>query len=73
MRWRLFLEEYNPVLVYIQVSENIAADALSRLDIVYTNNPIKPNISSFAEHFFRKRVCSLSSYLQNYYAMSTKR
>ena len=29
----------------------IAVDALSRLDIVDTNNPIKPNMSSLAGHF----------------------
>ena len=46
MRWRLFLEEYNPELIYIQGSKIVAADALSRLDIVDTNNPIKPNMSS---------------------------
>ena len=33
----------------------MAADALSRLDIVDSNNPIKPNISSLAEHFFLEK------------------
>ena len=51
MRWRLILEEYNPELIYIQGSKNIAADVLSRLDIVDTNNPIKPKMSSLAKHF----------------------
>ena len=51
MRWRLILEEYNPELIYIQGSKNIAADTLSRLDIGDTHNPIKPNISPLAEHF----------------------
>ena len=32
MRRRLILEEYNPELIYIQGSKNIAADALSRLN-----------------------------------------
>ena len=41
MRWRLILEEYSPELIYIQGSKNIAADALSRLDIVDTPNPVK--------------------------------
>ena len=50
MRWRLILEKYNPELIFIQCSKNIAADALSRFDIVDTNNPIKPNMSSLAEH-----------------------
>ena len=44
MRWRLILEEYNPELIYKQGFKNIVADALSRLDIVDTNNPIKPNM-----------------------------
>ena len=46
MKWRFILEEYNPQLIYIQGSKNIAADALSRLDIVDNNNPIKHNMSS---------------------------
>ena len=50
-RWRLILEVYNLELIYIQGSKNIAADALSRLDEVDTNNPIKPNMSSLVEHF----------------------
>ena len=59
MRWRLILEEYNPEIICIKGSKNVAADALSRLDIVDTNNPIKPNIPSLAE--FRKGRCSTSS------------
>ena len=51
MRWRLIIEKDNPKLIYIQGSHNIAADALSRLDIVETNNPNKPNIPSLAETF----------------------
>ena len=47
MRWRLILEEYNLELIYMQGSKNIAADALSRLDI----KDIKPNISSLVEYF----------------------
>ena len=31
-RWRLLLEEYNPEIEYIKGSENIVADAISRLD-----------------------------------------
>ena len=45
MRWRLILEDYNPELIIIQGSKNITADALSRLDIVDTNNLSKPNMS----------------------------
>ena len=51
MRWRLILEEYSPELIYIQGSKNIAADALSRLDIVDTPNPVKNNIKSVNEHY----------------------
>ena len=40
MRWWLILEEYNPELIIIQGSKNIAADALSLLDTVDSNNPI---------------------------------
>ncbi len=36
MQWRLFIEEYSPDLCYIKGSENIAADALSRLGILNT-------------------------------------
>ena len=31
MRWRLFIEEYSPELRYIKGTENVVADALSRL------------------------------------------
>ena len=51
MRWGLILEEYNQELIYIQGSKNIAADVLSRLDIVDPNYPIKPNMLSLAEYF----------------------
>ena len=34
MQWRLIFEEYSPELIYIQGSKNIAADVLSRLDIM---------------------------------------
>jgi hypothetical protein len=36
MRWRLFIEEYSPDLRYIKGTENSAADALSRLEILNT-------------------------------------
>ena len=51
MRWRLILEEYGPELIYIQGSKNTAADALSRLDIVDTPNPVKNNIKAVNEHY----------------------
>ena len=51
MGWKLIPEEYNQELICIQGSKNITADALSILDIVDTNNSIKPNMSSLAEHF----------------------
>ena len=52
IRWRFITEEYNPELIYIQGPKNIAAVVLGRLDIVGTNDSIKPNMSSLAEHFF---------------------
>ena len=51
MRWRFILEEYNPEIICVQGSKNIAADALSRLDIVNSYNLIKPNMTSLAEYF----------------------
>ena len=51
MRWRLILEEYSPELNYFQGSKNIAATALSRLDIVDTPNPIENNIKPINEHY----------------------
>ena len=56
MQWRLILEEYSPELIYIQGSKNIAADALSRLDIVDTPNPVKNNFKSINEHYCHRQV-----------------
>ena len=39
----LILQEYRSKLIYIQGSNNIAAYALSRLDIVDTPNPVTNN------------------------------
>ena len=50
MRWRLILDENSSILIYIQGSKNIAADALSRLNIVDTPNPVKNKIKSISEH-----------------------
>jgi hypothetical protein len=36
MRWRLILEEYGPEIIYVKGSTNIAADALSRLNLQIT-------------------------------------
>ena len=36
MRWRLYIEEYSPDLHYVKGENNIVADALSRLDIAYS-------------------------------------
>jgi hypothetical protein len=33
MRWRLYIEEYSPDLQYIKGENNVAADALSQLDM----------------------------------------
>ena len=51
MRWRLILEEYSPELIYIQGSKNVAADALSRLELTETAKPITADAQSLAEHF----------------------
>ena len=45
MRWRLYIEEYSPDLRYIKGTENVAADALSRLGIL--DNPM--NEAHFTE------------------------
>ena len=50
MQWRLILEEYNPKLIHIQASKNIAPDILSRFDIGDTPNPVKNNMKSVNEH-----------------------
>ena len=38
MRWRLILEEFSPEPIYIKGSQNIVADALSRLDKIDNQN-----------------------------------
>ena len=53
--------EYNPELIYTQGSKNIAADSLSRLDVVDTNNPINPNIQSLAKRFLLEKEDVLHS------------
>ena len=32
MRWRLFIEEFGPDLIYLSEGNNVAFDCLSRLD-----------------------------------------
>ena len=54
MQWRLFLEEYSPELVYIQGSKNVAANALSRLDLDTDTVPVKATEHSMAELFALK-------------------
>ena len=51
MRWTLIFEEYCPELIYTQGSKNIAADVLSRLDLVDSPNPVKHNIKCVNEHY----------------------
>ena len=50
MRWQLILEEFGPTLNYIKGSNNVVADALSRLDLD-TNKQITPTTESLAEAF----------------------
>ena len=54
MRWRLVLEEYGPKLLYIWGENNVVADALSRLDIIPTEDlpPKEPPTQAYlAKHF----------------------
>ena len=51
MQWRLIIEEYSPDLIYIQGSKNIAADTLSRLDIVDNLSSVENIIKSVNEHY----------------------
>ena len=37
MRWRLILEEFGPTLIYVKGTNNAAADAMSRLELVENN------------------------------------
>ena len=43
--------QYSPELIYIQGSKYIVADALIRLDIQDTPNPVKTNMKSINEHY----------------------
>jgi transposase InsO family protein len=45
MRWRLYIEEYSPDLHYIKGTQNVVADALSRLEIKDT--PFEDTNDSF--------------------------
>ena len=40
MRWRLFIEEFHPTFHYVQGSENVIADALSRLPSLEGQNMV---------------------------------
>ena len=49
-RWQLLIKEYNPTFVHVKGTENVVADALSRLDktnkqsaLEATDKPIQPN------------------------------
>ena len=37
MRWRLYIEEYPPELIYLKGADNEAADAMSRLPLTQVN------------------------------------
>ena len=58
MRWRLFLEEFSPELIYIKGSKNIVEDALSRLDKINNlnntnsnSNKVELTLESLSENF----------------------
>ena len=51
MRWRLIPKECSPELIYIQGYKSTAADALSRLDIGDTPNPVQNNMKAVNEHY----------------------
>ena len=53
MQWRFILKEYSPKMIYIQGSKNTAVDALSRLDIADTPNPVQNNIKTVNEHYMK--------------------
>ena len=48
---QLNLEGNSPEFICIQVSKNIVANALSRLDKVDTPNPVQNNIDSVNDHY----------------------
>ena len=45
------MENYRPEKISILGFKSVAADALSRLDIEDTPNPVKNNIKSVNEHY----------------------
>ena len=63
-RWRLLLEEYGPEIFYIKGVDNIAADAISRLEY----DP-KINIKNVDSH----RSCYVLVKLFNHYCETTDR
>ena len=61
-------------LICIQGSKNIAADALSRLDMVCTPNPVKNNFKSVNEYYrLEDHDISHPTNLLDYFAKSTER
>ena len=49
MRWRLILEEYGPELIYIKGTNNIVADALTRLPISTSTSNM--DLNYLADHY----------------------
>src|SRR6056300_85523 len=69
MRWRLYIEEYDPDLRYIKGENNVVADALSRLPLM-DKDPDKPNIQeayfTFMECFANKTKPNLDHHPLSY-------
>src|SRR5210317_758151 len=58
LHWRLYIEEYNPIIKYIKGSHNITADTLSRLPLLPTEVP--------QESFLTCMAVDEDEYLENF-------
>jgi hypothetical protein len=64
-QWRLLLEEYGPMIIYIKGIHNTMADAVSQLEYV-------PSINRTAESFYMTKVRNNSSQRQCWMMVSKK-